>query len=76
MEGMSAGVEVVEYNLYHVIVFQDVRIRVDAVNGGVVGEFTGGESSVEGRDGGENVGYVVEERAAIASQLRHFWVEK
>lgn len=67
MEGMSAGVEVVKYNLYNVIVFQDVRIRVDAVDGGVVGEFTGGESSVEGRDRGENVGYVVKEGAAIAS---------
>lgn len=75
MEGVSAGVEIVEYNLYNVIVFQNVGIRVDAVDGGVVGKFASGECSVEGRDRGENVGYIVEERAAIASQWQYFWVE-
>lgn len=75
MERMSAGVEIVEYNLYNVIVFQNVRIGVDTVDGGVVGELPGGESSVEGGDRGENIGYVVEERATIASQLRYFRLE-
>ena len=37
MEGMSASVVVVEYYLYHIVVFEDVRIRIHAVDCGVVG---------------------------------------
>ncbi len=44
---MSARVIVVENDLNNGIVFEDVGIRVDAVDGGVVGEFTSGEGSVE-----------------------------
>ena len=70
MEGMSASVVVVEHNLYNLIVFQDMRIGVDAVDGVIVREFTSGEGSVEGWDRGGNIGYLVEERAVIASQLQ------
>ena len=72
MEGVSARVVVVEYYLYNVIVFENVRISVDAVDGDVVGEFASGESSVEGWDLGADVGYIVEECAAKASQLRYW----
>ena len=41
MEGMSASVVVVEYYFNYLIMFQDVRIRVDPVDGSIVGEFTG-----------------------------------
>ncbi len=50
---------------------EDVGISVDAVDGGVVGEFTGGESSVEGWDFGGHVGNFVEECTAVASQARY-----
>lgn len=45
-------------------------VGVYAVDGGVVGEIAGGESSVEGWDFRADVGYIVEECARIASQLR------
>ena len=71
MEGMSARVEVVEYDFYDVVVFKDVRVRVDAVDGGVVGKCTGRKCSEEGWDFGADVGYLVEECAMIASQMRY-----
>ena len=36
---MLARVVVVENDLYNVIVLEDVRVRVDAIDGGVTGEF-------------------------------------
>ena len=62
---MFARVVVVEHNLYNVIVLQDKRVGVAAVNGGVVGEVAGGEGSVEGGNFGTDVGDVVEEGADI-----------
>lgn len=70
MEGMSSRVVVVKDYLYDCIVFQDVRVAVDAVDGSVVGEFTGRESSIEGWDFRSNVCDFVKERTIIASQLR------
>ena len=39
MERMLACVVVVENNLYNVVVLEDVRVRVDAIDGGVAGKF-------------------------------------
>ena len=66
MERVPARVVVVEYYFYNVIVFENVRIGIDAVDGGVFGEFACGESSVEGWDLGADIGYLVEERATKA----------
>ena len=66
---MSSRVVVVENYLYNGIMFQHVRVAVDAVDGGVVGEFTSGESSIEGWDFRSNVGDFVKERTIIPSQL-------
>ena len=74
MEGMSTRVVVVQYDLNYLIVFEDVRISIDTVDCGIVGEFTGGESSIECRDSGRNICYIVEERAGIASQLCFVWL--
>ena len=67
---MSARVVVVEHYFYYLIMFQDVRICVDPVDGSIVGEFTGGEGSIERWDSGGNIGDLIEERAAISNQLR------
>ena len=74
MKGMSARVVVVQHNFYYLIMFQDVRIGVDTVDGSIVGEFTGGEGSIECWDGRGNISYLVEERAAISSQLWYVWL--
>ena len=37
MEGVSARVVVVEYYLYHIVVFEDVRIGIHAVDCSVLG---------------------------------------
>ena len=74
MEGMSARVVVVEYDFYDLIVLQDVWIRVDAVYGSIVGKCSGGEGSIEGRDGRGNIGDFVEECATVASQLRSHYL--
>ena len=70
MEGVFACVVVVEDYLYDFVVLEDVGVGVDAVDGGVVGEVAGGESSVEGWYDRADVGYIVEECARIVSQLR------
>ena len=49
---------------------------MDAVDGGVVGKFASGESSVEGWDLGADIGYLVEECAAIESYLLYTWLER
>ena len=64
---MAARVVVVQHYFYYLIMFQDVRIGVDTVDGSIVGEFTGGEGSVKCWDSGSDIGYLVEERAAIAN---------
>lgn len=76
MEGVSARVVVVEYYLYNIIVFENVRIGIDAVDGVVFGEFACGESSVEGWDLGADIGYLVEECATKESQLGYSQLER
>lgn len=76
MEGMSARVVVVEYDLYNVVVLQDVGVRIDAIDGGVVGKVAGGKSGVEGRDFRGDICYVVEECAMTASQLQYTYLEE
>ena len=71
---MSARVVVVEHYFYYLIMFQDVRISVDPVDGSIVGEFTGGEGSIKRWDSGGNIGDLVEKRTAISSQLRYVWL--
>ena len=39
MERMLACVVIVENDLYNVVVLEDIRVRVDAIDGGVIGEF-------------------------------------
>lgn len=60
---MFACVVVVEDDFYNVVVLQDVGVRVDAIDGGVVGKVAGGKSGVECRDFRADVSYVVEECA-------------
>ena len=75
MERVSPRVEIVEDDLDNVVVFKDVGIGVDAIDGGVVGGRTSGEGSVEGWDRGTDVGDVVEECAIMTSQSRLFGLE-
>lgn len=44
-------------------------VRVDPVDGGVVGKVASGESGVESWDFGADICYIVEECAGIANQL-------
>ena len=48
-----------------------MRVGVEAVDGGIVGEIAGGESGIEGWYYRSDVGYVVEECTRMASQLRY-----
>lgn len=68
---MFARVVIVEDDLYDVVVLQDVGTRVDAVDGGVVGEVAGGEGGVKSWDFGADVCYIVEEGAGVESQLQY-----
>lgn len=68
---MSARVVVVQHDFYDLIMFQDVRISIDTVDGSIVGEVTGGEGGIERWDGRGNIGNLVEEGAAITRQFRY-----
>ena len=74
MEGMAAGVLVVDDNFNHVVVFQDVRVGVNAVDGGVVGVMAGGEGGEDGWDLGGEIGDFVEEGAAGRKSVAAFAV--
>ena len=63
MEGVFAGVGVVEDDVDDLVLGEDEGVGVDAVDGGVGGCGAGCEGGVEGGDFGADVGYVVEEGA-------------
>ena len=65
MEGMTAGVEVVEDDFDDLVFLEDEGVGVGAVDGGVGGGDAGGEGAVEGGDFGPDVGDVVEESADV-----------
>ena len=64
---MSARVLVIQHDFYDLVMFEDVGISI-AIDGSIVGEFTGREGSVERWDGGGDIGYLVKEGATIARQ--------
>lgn len=63
VEGVFAGVGVVEDDVDDLVFGEDEGVGVYAVDGGVVGGGAGGEGGVEGWDFGLHVGYIVEEGA-------------
>ena len=63
VEGVLARVEVVDDDVDDLVLLQDERVRVGAVDGWVGGVLARAEDGVEGGDLGGDVGDVVEEGA-------------
>lgn len=61
MEGVTTGIEVVEYNLHNLAFLKYRRVRICTVYSRVGGLLTGVKGRVQGRDLGGLVGDVIEE---------------
>lgn len=76
VEGMFAGVHVVQHNFHDLVLFEDEGDGVLAVDGGVGGHVTRSQGGVERWDFGSDVGEVVEKGVIGAvAEVVHFHVE-
>lgn len=73
MEGVTTGIEVVEYNLHNLALLKYRRVRICTVNSRVGGVLAGVQGRVQSRDLGSAVGDVVEECVvhAVVEVIHH-----
>lgn len=69
MEWVFASVEVVEDNVNDLVLLENERVGVAAIDFNVVGSGTGSEGRVEGRHERLHVGHVVDEGAGILNRM-------
>lgn len=64
MERVLAGVQTVQNNFYHLVLFQDISVGIGPVDAWITGRLSRAQSGVKRGHFGSNISLIIEERAA------------